>query len=74
MCDQLENLAQLAYSKFAGHYSRRNWLCNELPWIQLADKDKQFWKMFVQGIRDEFETDPTKEQPKISNETKTSSS
>jgi hypothetical protein len=52
-----DQLAQLAYSKFASHYSIRNWFSNEVPWLQLSEADQKFWKEFILGIKSSFKVD-----------------
>lgn len=54
MENQFEHLAQFSYSKFASHYSKRNWFCNERLWDQLDDDTKQFWIDFVKHIKTNF--------------------
>lgn len=54
---QVNNLAELAYSKWCGFYSRHAWFSNYPLYVQLSDKEKTFWKSFVIGIRNGFKDD-----------------
>lgn len=51
---RLNNLTEIAYSRFCSHYSRRNWFCNEPNYSQLRTDDKKFWIEFVSGIKNNF--------------------
>lgn len=46
-----ESLIELSYSKWADHYSKKNWLSNYPTWSTLTDDDKEFWTRLVLGIR-----------------------
>lgn len=50
----VENLTELAYSRYASHYSRRNWMANEPLFAQLSTKDREFWRQLVIGIKTNF--------------------
>lgn len=52
----IDNLTELAYSKFASHYSRRNYLMNEPLFNQLGQRDKEFWKALIIGIKTNFKS------------------
>jgi len=53
----VDNLTELAYSRFASHYSRRNWMANEPLYAQLPSKDREFWKALIVGIKTNFKPD-----------------
>jgi hypothetical protein len=59
-CDAIENLSQLAYAKFACHYSSHNWVSNEPNWKQMSEKDKTFWLDFIKGVKTNFKSDDVK--------------
>jgi len=50
----IDELTELAYSKFASYYSSKNWVCNYPLYSQLSEKDKEFWKAFISNIRINF--------------------
>lgn len=52
----MDQLTELAYSKWAGHYSQRHWVSNEPLWNQLKEEDQKFWKEFIQGVINKFKT------------------
>jgi hypothetical protein len=52
-----ESLVQLVYTKFCGHYSPKNWVCNYPLYEALSDEDRQFWQQLVQGTRVGFRKD-----------------
>ncbi len=47
----MDALVELVYSRWAGHYSKKNWFSNNPLWNELSDDDKQWWKDFVVQIR-----------------------
>lgn len=57
----VENLTELAYSRYASHYSRRNWCQNEPLFAQLSTKDREFWRQLIISIKTNFK--PTAELP-----------
>ena len=67
---KLANLTEFSYSKFCSHYSKRNWLSNEPLWNELCERDRQFWRDFVVGIRSEFNPSKIAEEQKKSSEPK----
>ena len=60
-----EQLVELAYSKFASHYSSRNWISNEPLWSQLSEKDKTFWINFINGVRYNFKMEQSSKIEKV---------
>ena len=49
----IELLAELSYSKYTTYYNNKCWF--SLPnWGSLSAKEREFWKSFVQGIRESF--------------------
>lgn len=50
----VDNLTELAYSRFASHYSKRNYLQNEPLYAQLSTKDRDFWRQLIVGIKTNF--------------------
>lgn len=52
-----DNLVELAYSKYSGYYSKKNYISNEPIWNQLSDNTKDFWRNFVFGIQHSFKGD-----------------
>jgi hypothetical protein len=54
---ETEHIVELAYSKYCSHYSKRNWMMNEPNYEQLSEKDKQFWRDFVNLIKHDFRID-----------------
>ena len=57
----VDNLTELAYSRYASHYSRRNWCQNEPLFAQLSSKDREFWRQLIISIKTNFK--PTAELP-----------
>lgn len=58
----MDNLIQLAYSKFACEYSKKNWICNCPNWDQLSESTQKFWTEFVKGIVNNFEPEEGEEE------------
>lgn len=57
-----ECLVELVYSKFSGHYSKKNWVSDYPLWNTLSEEDKQFWKELVMGVRCGYRKDLMKSQ------------
>lgn len=49
-----QEIVELSYSRFAQHYSRKNWWANVPLWSTLSDSDKEFWVDFIKAIQSNY--------------------
>ena len=47
-------LVELTYAKWCGHYSSKNWIKQWPLWEQLSEESQKWWTEFVIGIRAGF--------------------
>ena len=63
-----QSLVELVYSKYAGQYSRDNWISSVPLWTELSTDRQDFWKDIVLGIRTGFRRDISVSQRPLSEE------
>lgn len=49
-----QEIVELAYTRFAQHYSQKNWFSNLPLWNTLSDADKEFWTDFIKNVQANF--------------------
>lgn len=58
------NVVELCYSRWAGHYSHKNWGKNWPQFNDLKEQDLEFWVKFVNDIEHGFSIDNATEAKK----------
>jgi hypothetical protein len=46
-----DSLIELCYSRWSGHYSKKNWISNQPLWSELSEEDQKWWKEYIVTIR-----------------------
>lgn len=62
-----QEIVELAYSRFAQHYSKKNWWSNQPLWNTLIEEDKEFWSEFIKSVQANFGLGLVKPSSKVLN-------